>query len=152
MENVEILLKEMRPRYETLEKRIQSSCEKCGRTRESVKLVWVSKFHPIEAVEAALLLGAKDFGENRVQEALTKFSEKRPGVRCHIIGPVQTNKLKQAAHVGDAIHSIASLKAVNKLEQVCSEHDKILDILFQVNTSEEDTKSGVSMADVKAFL
>lgn len=148
----EFSLEEMRTAHERLESRISLACVQGKRSRESVRLVWVSKFHPMESVERALLLGAKDFGENRVQEAVEKFSVRRPGVRCHIIGPVQSNKLKKAALVADCIHSIASVEAVEKLERVCAEADKILDILFQVNAGEEETKSGLDVHAAEPFL
>lgn len=149
---MEFTLDEMREHLNVLETRISAACRACGRERDSVKLIWVSKFHPAEAVENAIALGAKEFGENRVQEAEAKFSVKRPGVRCHVIGPVQSNKLKKAALVADCIHSIASVEAVEKLEKVCAENGKILEILFQVNAGEEETKSGVSVEDAESFL
>lgn len=149
---MEFTLDEMREHLNVLETRISAACKACGRERDSVKLVWVSKFHPAEAVENAISLGAKEFGENRVQEAETKFSVKRPGIRCHVIGPVQSNKLKKAALVADCIHSIASVEAVEKLEKVCAENGKILEILFQVNAGEEETKSGLDVANAESFL
>ena len=154
-------LDEMREHLAALEARISEACKIAGRSRESVKLVWVSKFHPAEAVENAIALGATDFGENRVQEAELKFSEPRTAldgsrVRCHVIGPVQSNKLKKAALVADCIHSIASIEAVEKLEKVCAAaangEGKILDILFQVNAGEEETKSGLDVHEAEAFL
>ena len=160
---MEFTLEEMREHLATLEARIAEACKIAGRSRESVKLVWVSKFHPAEAVENAISLGATDFGENRVQEAELKFSEPRNAlngerVRCHVIGPVQSNKLKKAAIVADCIHSIASIEAVEKLERVCAAlpgtdgAGKILDILFQVNAGEEETKSGLDVHEAEAFL
>ena len=163
---MEFTLDEMRGHLATLEARIAEACKIAGRSRESVKLVWVSKFHPAEAVENAISLGATDFGENRVQEAELKFSAPRMAkdgsrVRCHVIGPVQSNKLKKAAIVADCIHSIASIEAVEKLEKVCAalpgnggsgEQGKILDILFQVNAGEEETKSGLDVHEAEAFL
>lgn len=163
---MEFTLDEMRGHLATLEARIAEACKIAGRSRDSVKLVWVSKFHPAEAVENAISLGATDFGENRVQEAELKFSEPRKAlngerVRCHVIGPVQSNKLKKAAIVADCIHSIASIEAVEKLERVCAalpgnggsgEQGKILDILFQVNAGEEETKSGLDVHEAEAFL
>ena len=154
---MEFTLDEMREHLAALEARIGEACKIAGRSRDSVKLVWVSKFHPAEAVENAIALGATDFGENRVQEAELKFSELRTAkdgsrVRCHVIGPVQSNKLKKAALVADCIHSIASIEAVLKLEKVCAEHDKVLDILFQVNAGEEETKSGLDVHEAEAFL
>ena len=160
---MEFTLDEMRGHLATLEARIAEACKIAGRSRDSVKLVWVSKFHPAEAVENAISLGATDFGENRVQEAELKFSEPRKAlngerVRCHVIGPVQSNKLKKAAIVADCIHSIASIDAVEKLERVCAAlpgtdgAGKILDILFQVNAGEEETKSGLDVHEAEAFL
>lgn len=163
---MEFTLEEMREHLAALEARISEACKVAGRSRESVKLVWVSKFHPAEAVVNAISLGATDFGENRVQEAELKFSEPRIAkdgnrVRCHVIGPVQSNKLKKAAIVADCIHSIASIEAVEKLERVCAalpgnggsgEQGKILDILFQVNAGEEETKSGLDVHEAEAFL
>ena len=164
---MEFTLDEMREHLAALEARITEACKIAGRSRDSVKLVWVSKFHPAEAVANAIALGATDFGENRVQEAELKFSEpltaKDGGrVRCHVIGPVQSNKLKKAAIVADCIHSIASIEAVEKLEKVCaafpaagsagSAPGKILDILFQINAGEEETKSGLDVHEAEAFL
>ena len=163
---MEFTLDEMREHLAALEARIGEACKIAGRSRESVKLVWVSKFHPAEAVENAISLGATDFGENRVQEAELKFSAPRMAkdgsrVRCHVIGPVQSNKLKKAAIVADCIHSIASIEAVEKLERVCAalpgngagaSQGKILDILFQVNAGEEETKSGLDVHEAEAFL
>lgn len=160
---MEFTLEEMRTHLAALEARISTACKIAGRSRESVKLVWVSKFHPAEAVENAISLGATDFGENRVQEAELKFSTPRTAldgsrVRCHVIGPVQNNKLKKAAVVADCIHSIASIEAVEKLEKVCAAlpgengAGKTLDILFQVNAGEEETKSGLDVHEAEAFL
>ncbi len=156
---MEFTLDEMRGQLAILEARIADACRVAGRSRESVLLVWVSKFHPAEAVENAIALGAKVFGENRVQEAESKFSVRRfaadgTPVQCHVIGPVQSNKLKKAAIVADCIHSIASIEAVEKLEKVCAglAGGKILDILFQVNAGEEETKSGLDVANAEAFL
>jgi PLP dependent protein len=148
----ELSLEALEKRREALETRIILACKACQRPRESVTLIWVSKFHPITSVENAIQLGAKEFGENRVQEAIEKFSTPRAGIHCHIIGPIQANKLRKAASVADSIHSIASLDAIHKLESICAETGKILDILIQVNTSEEDTKSGITMSETESFL
>jgi len=132
--------------------RIEKACNACGRDPSEVRLVWVSKTHPSSAVEEAITLGAREFGENRVQEALEKFLPQREGVICRIIGPVQKNKLKKAVQVAQAIDSIADLESVLKLEALCEEANKNLDVLFQVNASEESTKSGLSMQEAFDFL
>ena len=154
---MEFTLEEMREHLAALEARISEACKIAGRSRDSVKLVWVSKFHPAEAVANAIALGATDFGENRVQEAELKFSQPLTAkdgsrVRCHVIGPVQSNKLKKAAIVADCINSIASIEAVEKLEKVCAAQDKILEILFQINAGEEETKSGLDVHEAENFL
>jgi len=132
--------------------RIAKACDACGRDPSEVRLVWVSKTHPSSAVEEAIALGAREFGENRVQEALEKFLPQREGVICRIIGPVQKNKLKKAVQVAQAIDSLADLESVLKLEALCEEANKNLDVLFQVNASEETTKSGLSMQEAFDFL
>lgn len=132
--------------------RIGAACAACGRSPSEVTLVWVSKTRPIEDVEEAVAAGAIDFGENRVQEALDKFSKVRPGIRCHIIGPVQSNKLRKAVTVAQSIDSVSSLDMVGRLQQLAQEEDRQIGVLFQVNTSGEDTKSGLSMQNAASFL
>ncbi|MCL1967176.1 MAG: YggS family pyridoxal phosphate-dependent enzyme, partial [Fibromonadales bacterium] len=111
-----------------------------------------SKTQPVSAVEEAIALGATEFGENRVQEALEKFLPQREGIVCRIIGPVQKNKLRKAVQVAQAIDSVADLETVLKLEALCEEANKNLEILFQINASEEVTKSGLSMQAAFDFL
>jgi len=132
--------------------RISRACEACGRDSANVRLIWVSKTQPFSAVERAIALGARDFGENRVQEALEKFLPQRDGVVCRIIGPVQKNKLRKAVQAAQAIDTVADLESVLKLEALCEEANKNLEILFQVNASEEATKSGLSMQEAFDFL
>lgn len=161
---MEFTREEMAEHLKVLENRISTACANAGRNRESVKLIWVSKFHPAEAVANAISLGAKEFGENRVQEAELKFAV-RPAsldgepVRCHVIGPVQSNKLKKAAIVADCIHSIESFEALDKLQKVCASlvdaghpAGKTLEILLQVNAGEEETKSGLDVSNADGFL
>lgn len=150
--SVELAVQEMKKKLTLLNQRIASAVISCGRSEKEITLIWVSKFHTQDAVNTAYEIGARDFGENRVQEAIEKFSQKKDGVRCHIIGPVQSNKLKKAALVADVIHSMDSLESLEKLNRYSAELNKVLDVLIQLNTSEEDTKSGLQMADAKAFL
>jgi pyridoxal phosphate enzyme (YggS family) len=131
---------------------IEKACKACGRDPLGVNLVWVSKMHSVSTVENAIAMGARYFGENRVQEALEKFLPKREDVICRIIGPVQKNKLRKAVQVAQAIDSVADLESVLKLEALCEEANKNLDVLFQVNTSEEATKNGLSMQEAFDFL
>jgi pyridoxal phosphate enzyme (YggS family) len=132
--------------------RMAKACQACNRDPALVRLVWVSKTHGVSAVEKAIALGAHEFGENRVQEALEKFLPLREGITCRIIGPVQKNKLRKAVSVAQAIDSVADLESVQKLETLCEESNKNLEILFQVNASEEASKSGLSMQEAFGFL
>lgn len=150
--SVELAAQEMKKNLTLLNQRIAYAAASCGRSEKEITLIWVSKFHTQDAVDTAYELGAREFGENRVQEALEKFTIKKAGMRCHIIGPVQSNKLKKAAAVADVIHSMDSIASIEKLNSYCAAEDKVLDILIQVNASEEDTKSGLSMGDAAAFL
>lgn len=149
---MECSLDEMKSALEALNKRIEFALREANRAAGSVKLIWVSKFHPFEAVQNAISLGATDFGENRVQEAELKFANRSPGIRCHVIGPVQSNKLRKACAVADCIHSISSFEQVRKLDRIAGELGKTLEVLFQVNVAEEETKSGLEPGQAEAFL
>jgi pyridoxal phosphate enzyme (YggS family) len=149
--------------FQAIQQRIEAACQAAGRDSGAVKLIWVSKTHPKEMVEAALALGATEFGENRVQEALEKFVPPRPGVRCHIIGPVQSNKLRKAASVAQSIDSVSSLDQVLRLDEMLDGAVRAglkpaptaptaIDLLFQINTSEESTKSGLHKENARDFL
>jgi hypothetical protein len=132
--------------------RIARACARAGRDPASVALVWVSKTKPAEAVRAAYGAGARDFGENRVQELVEKFSDPLPGVVRHLIGPLQSNKARKAVRCADVIHSVASLDLVRRLGQLAEEENRTLRLLFQVNCSGEGTKSGLAPEEVEPFL
>ena len=120
--------------------RIAAACAKCGRDPSEVRLLWVSKTKPVEAVRAAYAAGARDFGENRVQELVEKFSDPLPGVVRHLIGPLQSNKARKAAACADVIHSVASLDLVRRLDALAGEGNRTLRLLFQVNCSGEEVE------------
>jgi pyridoxal phosphate enzyme (YggS family) len=152
MISIDTRAKELSANALRVKMRIAEACAHCRRDPRSVKLVWVSKMHPISDVEAAIQAGATEFGENKVQEAQRKFNTPRPGVTLHVIGPVQSNKWTKAAKIADWIHSVDSLDALKKYQAASYDSKKTLDVLFQVNTSQEATKSGLEMKDVEAFL
>ena len=135
-----------------VQERIETACVQCGRRKEDVRLIWVSKTHPIEDIEAAVCAGATDFGENKLQESLEKFSIPRPGITVHLIGPVQSNKWRKAVGVADWIHSAGSLDELLKYNMLSAELGKKLNVLIQVNTSGEPSKSGLCMDNADDFL
>ena len=123
---------------------IRKTETKAGRPQASVKLMAVSKFHPKEAVEEAIKNGQRIFGENRVQEALEKFTpilEENPDIELHIIGQLQTNKVKGAVKIASWIDSVDRLDLLKEIEKQCSKLNKKIKVLFEFHTGEE-SKSG----------
>ena len=126
-----------------------------GREPRSVKLIAVSKVQPNERVEEVLKAGHRLFGENRVQEAAGKwpmFRERYDGIELHIIGPLQTNKARQAMELAQAIHSVDRPKLAETLARLAQERGACPDLFIQVNTGEELQKAGLAPADVDAFV
>lgn len=126
--------------------RIARQAKAWQRAPDDVHLVAVGKTHPAEAIEAALIAGHRLFGENRVQEAAAKFPALRvryPDLRLHLIGPLQTNKIKQAVEVCDAIETVDRDKLAQGLAAELAKSGRRIDLYIQVNTGEEEQKAGV---------
>lgn len=124
--------------------KIESAEQKYNRTKGIVKLLAVSKFHPVDAVEKAISAGHLLFGENRVQEAVAKFTDINSfnkDVELHIIGQLQTNKVKKAVSVASCIESVDRIDLLKEIQKQCEKINKKIKILFEVNTA-EDSKSG----------
>ncbi|MEM1073814.1 MAG: YggS family pyridoxal phosphate-dependent enzyme [Pseudomonadota bacterium] len=120
-----------------------------------VKLIAVSKVQPDERVEAVLAQGHRCFGENRVQEAAGKwpaFRERYDGIDLHLIGPLQTNKARQAFGLFQSIHTLDRLKLANSFARLAQETGGCPDVFVQVNTGEEPQKAGVMPMDADAFV
>ncbi len=135
--------------------RILVSAQKWGREPTEVELVAVSKKQPVERLEAALRAGHKIFGENRVQEAKGKWPELRvryPDVRLHLIGPLQTNKAKDAVALFDIIQSVDRLKMARVLAKEMAAADRNIPVYIQVNTGEEEQKAGVGPKEADQFI
>ena len=135
--------------------RITVAAEKAGRAASDVTLIAVSKVQPLDRVETVLTEGHRVYGENRVQEAAGKWPDFRsrfPDVDLHLIGPLQTNKVRQALDLFDAIHSVDREKLARKLADGFAETGRPLPVFLQVNTGEEPQKAGCLPADVDAFV
>ena len=129
--------------------RIERATRDSGRTSDSVRLVAVTKGHPVEAIDAALDAGLRDFGENRVHELEEKASARSGrGVRWHMIGHVQGRKAPRVAELAHLIHSIDSTKLAERLSRAATEDGRVVSGLAQVNTSGERSKSGFDATDV----
>ena len=133
---------------ESLQDRINKVCARSGRRVEEVTLVCVTKEVSADEAKEAISLGVQDVGENRVQDALTKYQAIGPSVNWHMIGHLQTNKAKQAVKIFDLIHSVDSLKLAEQLDKEAGKLEKKQDILIQVNTSGEESKFGVEEKEV----
>ncbi|KIC19876.1 YggS family pyridoxal phosphate-dependent enzyme [Leisingera sp. ANG-Vp] len=140
---------------EEITSRIAKAEQKADRAAGSVQLIAVSKVQPNERVEAVLQQGHRCFGENKVQEAAGKwpgFKEQFSGVDLHLIGPLQTNKARQAMELFDSIHSVDRPKLANTLARLAQELGKCPDLFVQVNTGEEEQKAGVMPAEADGFI
>ncbi|MGH7062634.1 MAG: YggS family pyridoxal phosphate-dependent enzyme [Stellaceae bacterium] len=135
--------------------RIAAAAKAAGRTLASVSLVAVSKTHPAEAVRAVLAAGHRSFGENRVQEAESKYPALReafPDLALHLIGPLQTNKVRDAVALFDVIESVDRLRLAEALAKEMDRSGRRLPCLVEVNTGEEPQKAGIPPAEADAFI
>jgi pyridoxal phosphate enzyme (YggS family) len=135
--------------------RLTDAERRAGRPEGSVTLIAVSKQQPDARVEEVLREGHRVFGENRVQEAAGKwpgFRERFDGIELHLIGPLQTNKARQAMELCDAIHSVDRPKLAATLARLAQELGSCPRLFLQVNTGEEPQKAGVAPGDADAFV
>ncbi len=140
---------------EDVRARIDAAVARAGRPAGSVALVAVSKVQPLARVEAVLEAGHRLFGENRVQEAAGKWPslrERFPDVALHLIGPLQSNKAKQAVALFDAIQSLDRASLAARLADAIAAAGRAPALFVQVNTGREPQKAGVPPEDADAFL
>ncbi|MEM6678709.1 MAG: YggS family pyridoxal phosphate-dependent enzyme [Pseudomonadota bacterium] len=135
--------------------RVAVAAREAGRDPAKIELVAVSKVQPLERVEAVLEAGHRVFGENRVQEAAGKWPawrDRYPGITLHLIGPLQTNKARQAVELFDVIQSVDRPKLARKLAEVMAETGRHLPIYCQVNTGKEDQKAGCLPSETEQLV
>ena len=138
-----------------IKSRIAKAEKDAGRAPGSTELIAVSKLQPNERVESVLEEGHHLFGENRVQEAAGKWPDFRarfPGTKVHLIGPLQTNKARQAMELFDAIHTIDRPKLARTIARLADELGHCPELFIQVNTGEEEQKAGVLPGEADAFI
>jgi PLP dependent protein len=140
-------------RLAEIRNRIADAAGRAGRTASDVRLIAVSKTHPIEAVRAAAEAGQRDFGENKVQEALQKIAQSADtSLRWHLIGHLQSNKARKAASIVGAIHAIDNVDLLKRIDQAARDTGRTVDVLIQVDLALEDTKHGTPVEDVPAVV
>lgn len=135
-----------------LKLKIEEIAESCGRSRQGVRLVAVSKRFPINAIKEAQKAGQSVFGENYIQEMQEKYDELNGEVQFHFIGHLQSNKAATAARICSMIESVDRIKLAKILNNQLRILNKKLDILIQVNIAKENTKSGVSPQQTEDLL
>lgn len=142
----------LKDQLQEVEKWIQAACDRAGRKREEVTLIAVSKTKPVETLQEAYDLGVRIFGENKVQELTAKYEALPKDIHWHMIGHLQTNKVKYIIDKAELIHSVDSLKLAETIEKEAAKHDLIADILVEVNVAEEESKFGMKMEEVIPFV
>jgi pyridoxal phosphate enzyme (YggS family) len=140
-------------RLAEVRERIAAAARSAGRNPSSVRLIAVSKTFPLDLIREAYAAGQRDFGENRVQEALEKVDASPDlTIAWHLLGHLQTNKAKRAATAFHTIHSIDSAELLRKIDAAAAGAGAAPELLLQVDMAGEDTKHGVPPADVPALF
>jgi len=139
----------------SVEREIARACKDAGRARSSVQLIAVSKTFEADAIAPVLAAGQRVFGENRVQEAKAKWPAivaATPGVELHLIGPLQSNKAKEAVALFDAIHSVDRPTICEALAKEIEKQGRAPTLFVQINTGEEAQKAGIAPSEADAFI
>lgn len=131
--------------------RMDSAARQRGKTGEDVLLVAVSKTRTPEEINVAIDAGVTDIGENKVQEIMDKYDAVKP-VKWHMIGHLQTNKVKYIIDKVALIHSVDSLKLAKEINRRAGSHGITMDILVQINPADEESKFGVSLGETRALI
>ena len=140
----------IRARLDEVRQRVEASAQRSHRAPEEVRIIAVTKTHPLHVIQQAIEAGARDFGENRIQEAEEKIEKLgHANARWHLIGHLQSNKARRAVQYFDCIHSVDSGALAERLNRLCTDENRDeLPILIQVDLAGEATKSGVSETEL----
>ncbi len=138
--------------YDEIKKRVEAACQRAGRNPEEVTLIAVSKTKPVEMLREAYEAGARDFGENKVQEILAKEPKLPEDIRWHMIGHLQTNKVRQIVGKTCLIHSVDSVRLAEEIHKESVKKGLVTQILLEVNVAEEESKFGFHVEEVEDAL
>ena len=130
-----------------IREKIAFRCEKSGRNADKIKLIAVTKYFGTDIIEEAVAAGLTDFGENKAQELILKYQKLSDKVAWHFIGTLQKNKVKYAVKAAEFIHSVDSIELADEIDARAGKLSKVQKILLEVNTSSEDSKSGLITED-----
>lgn len=141
----------LKENLESVERKIEEACRRAGRMRGEVTLVAVSKTKPVSMLQEVYDLGIRVFGENKVQEIRDKYEALPADIEWHMIGHLQTNKVKYIIDKVKLIHSVDSLRLAETIEKEAEKHNCTADILLEVNVAEEESKFGLKTEEVIPF-
>ena len=137
----------LKDNFETVEKKVAAACVRAGRDRSEVTLIAVSKTKPVEMLQEVYDAGARDFGENKVQEICEKYDKLPSDIRWHMIGHLQRNKVKQVIDKAAMIHSVDSYRLAQEISVQAQKKGLTITILIEVNIANEESKFGISAED-----
>jgi hypothetical protein len=152
MEEMPVRESGIRENLRQVEANIQSACRRAGRSRDEVSLIAVSKTNPAARVREAYLLGQREFGENRVKELLEKEAQLPQDIRWHLIGHLQTNKVRAVIDKTVLIHSIDSLKLADTIDFEARKKQILVNGLLEINVAEESSKYGFYIEEISKIL
>ena len=135
-----------------IKEEIKKTCHSCGRNPEDITLVVVTKTVDPERINYAVDCGASDLGENKVQEIVDKYETVSKNIKWHLIGHLQTNKVKYIIDKVGLIHSVDSVKLAEEISKRAEKYDITKDVLVQINVAEEDTKFGINLEEAVNFV
>ena len=139
--------------YESIDKKITEACKRAGRNRDAVTLIAVSKTKPLSDIEELLQnTDAENFGENKVQELVDKYEHISRRVKWHMIGHLQTNKVKYIVDKVCLIHSVDSVNLAKTIEKEAAKHNVVVPVLIEVNVAGEESKFGVSVEETEDLI
>lgn len=142
----------LKDNLEKIEETIIDCCQQAGRDVDTVKLLAVTKLQPLEKLRALYALGKKSFGENKVQELCDKAAALPGDIEWHLVGSLQSNKVRQALKFASWIHSVDSLKLIKRIERIAGEERRQPNIFLQVNLSGEKQKGGFKPEELEDAL
>ncbi len=137
---------------ENIRKNIDAACKRSGRDTKDVLLLAVSKTVDVDRIKVAVDCGLNSLGENRVQEIMEKYEPMGENVKWHLIGHLQTNKVKYIIDKVELIHSVESIKLAEEINKQAKKHNLVMDVLVEVNMADEESKFGVKPEETESFI
>jgi len=137
---------------ENIRKNIDAACKRSGRDPKDVLLLAVSKTVDVDRIKVAVDSGLNSLGENRVQEIMEKYEPMGENVKWHLIGHLQTNKVKYIIDKVELIHSVESIKLAEEINKQAKKHNLVMDVLVEVNMADEESKFGVKPEETESFI